>query len=85
MKQTFISELIARVKKQNPKFFKKLQIGAFIVGGIAAGVGYVVGHGAVIPDWVVSVSQEVAKACGLIIPLAQIPNADATETETPKP
>lgn len=81
MEKNLISELIARLRTQNPAFFKKLQLAALIIGGVSAFLGYIISHGAAMPQWVTAASQELSKACALLVVFGFLPNKDINQTD----
>lgn len=79
MNQNSLTELVKRMITENPKFFKKIQVAALVMGSISAGLVFFVSHGTNMPSWLVELSKDLAMASVGIVATAQLPNKDINQ------
>lgn len=78
MNNNFLSELIARLGKSNPKFFDYIQIVALGIGAISAGLNFIPDMN--LPPWLAWIkSTTVLISSGIAAIVAQLPNKDVND------
>lgn len=76
----FFIELIARFLTKNPKFFRILQLVALILGGLSAGLTYVVNQNVELPGIISWLQNTVVQIVALVtLILAQLPNESPSQ------
>jgi hypothetical protein len=74
----FLSELITRLGKSNPKFFDYIQIGALGLGALSAAFKFIPDTN--LPPWLAWIkSTTVLISSGVAAIIAQLPNKDVNE------
>lgn len=82
MNQKFFAQLIVRLGKTNPKFFKIIQFIAIGLGAVSAGIGYIDTTGAALPSWFSWLGNHEVWISSLVAAiLAQLPNKDVNDSK----
>jgi TctA family transporter len=79
MNQSFIFELINRIRTEKPDFFKKLQVVAVILFAVSGALGYVMDQDLNLPHWFVVVCQFLNSTSFGAILTAFLPNKDQSK------
>lgn len=81
----FITELIARLGKDNPAFFKKIQLVALLIGGLSAALISIDREHCLLPSWLSWLESHASWITSLAtILMAQLPSTTANETSNKK-
>lgn len=78
--ENFIIELIGRLSKSNPSFFKKLQWFAFIILVLSNAANFLIAQPYNWPGWVADVNKLLTSISGTAIFISFLPNKDVNDT-----
>lgn len=81
MNQNFFAQLIVRLGKANPQFFKIIQFGAVGLGTLSVAFAYINTAQTTLPCWLAWIGHhEVWITSFVAAVMAQLPNATANDT-----